>query len=128
MVHAKVHVYPGDTLEDRLVRAVESYRKIAEEEAPERCYALDAEIRKDHHLCARIITQPGVRAELDQFLSAADMAMLCGVDQNTPRVWAARGEITRYCAEDGSPRYLVSEVRDMQVKQRKRRAARRKPA
>lgn len=122
MTEQHVWRYPGDRepLVDKLARALRAYRRLAEAVAPSETAQLDALVRRDPELAYRIGEDNPI--DKDEFLSAADVACLVGVDANTPRVWAARGLIEKYTAEDGSPRYLVSEVVELMKKRRQRRA------
>lgn len=45
-----------------------------------------------------------------EYLSDRDVAILVGVADSTIRSWAKRGHITRHIADDGSARYLATEV------------------
>ncbi|WP_301119813.1 hypothetical protein [Mycolicibacterium fortuitum] len=48
--------------------------------------------------------------DFDDWISAADMAVIADVGPNTVRMWCRRGHITAGCAPDGSPLYNVGEV------------------
>lgn len=104
---------------DLVKRLLLTYRLALQDRDPEACEQIDKLARENPHLCAVITLAP---LDVDELLSAADLAHLVGVEENTPRVWAARGDIMKYTAEDGSPRYLVSEVVEMMKKRRLRRA------
>lgn len=112
--------YPGDTLMDLVKRLMLTYRQALQDRDPEACEQIDKLALEEPKLWPFIPSMQPLNT--DDLLPAADIAQLVGVDENTPRVWAARGDITKYTAEDGAPRYLVSEVVELMKKRRQRRA------
>lgn len=105
---------------DLVKRLMLTYRQALQDRDPEACGQIDKLALEEPKLWPFIPSMQPLN--MDDLLPAADIAQLVGVDANTPRVWAARGDITKYTAEDGSPRYLVSEVVELMKKRRQRRA------
>lgn len=116
----KVWTYPGDTMVDKLTRAMLTYRQHLQDRDPEACVDIDSMLASDHQVAAKLPTLAPL--ELDEFMSDRDVAHLVGVSDATVRVWASRGLINRHTAPDGSTRYLVREVMDMYRRRRLRLA------
>jgi len=112
--------WPADTQLERARRIAASYRTALLSVAPDLCAQLDAK--------AVELGQGWVKpletdiADLDEMLSAEQIAGILFVEPRTVRMWGYRGHIERL-DDDGKPRYRLRDVLDYQARTRLERTA-----
>lgn len=116
----KVWTYPGDTLSDKLVRLMLTYRQALQDRDAPACQLIDTIAKQDPQTAAKLPDQAPLH--MDDLMSDKDVAVLIGVAESTVRKWASRGLIKRHTHDDGSTAFLVAEVVEM-MRSRRLRAA-----
>lgn len=114
--------FPGDPPLERARAIARSYRSALHAHAPTECARLDekAVALGQAWIAPTELPADLVEDALDAELSAADIEHFWRIPSSTIRAWATKGLLTRRCAPDGSPRYLVRDVLDVQSRARRR--------
>ncbi|MDF3308732.1 hypothetical protein P3H15_27315 [Rhodococcus sp. T2V] len=111
--------WPTDTQLERARRVARSYREALESLNPGVCENIDRKVTE--------FGQEWIKPELDmapeawELLSARDLEVMVGVPASSVRAWAAKGRLTKRTSADGSPVYLVEEVRELIAETRHRK-------
>lgn len=123
--------WPEEGREERAQRVARSYRDLVQKIAQGGCEDPAGELhRLDYHWHGFGIHWhvPDDRPmNLDEWLSATDMAHMFHRSRKDIYNWAARGNIEQRVTADGSPEYLVASVIAYQQKLVQRRHATRRP-
>lgn len=114
--------FPADTPLERARAIARSYRAMLHAHAPERAAQLDRRAIElgQGWVAPTELPADAVEDALDAELSAADIEHFWRIPASTIRAWATKGLLERRCAHDGSPRYLVRDVLDVQSRARRR--------
>lgn len=114
--------YPGDNPLDQRERIARAYRKELKKFAPTACATLDRRCRELGH--GWVSPQP-LTYDLEDIITAAEVAEMCHVQAATVRQWRRRG-LAVIRTPDGF-RYRVADVLDYHAERRYRRAQRTAP-
>ncbi|RFZ41385.1 hypothetical protein DAVIS_02654 [Mycobacterium marinum] len=117
--------WPGDSREDKAKRVALSYRQLAFDIAQGRCDDPAGDLhRLDQRWSSYGVYWPvpnSIPVDLEEWLSAAELAHY--VDRTPADIyrWARRGAIEQRTSADGAPEYLLRSALEYQRCQRERR-------
>lgn len=119
--------WPGDSREDRAKRVALSYRQLVFDITQGACHDPSGELyRLDEHWASLGVHWPRpnpIPVDVDEWLSAADLAHLTDRAPADVYRWARRGCIQQRAGADGAPEYLLRSALEYQRQQRERRTA-----